>query len=143
MRDSSSCSGFLMTSAHPIHRLPSIAERLLCSNAFVNAPSLIKECVAAMCCTCPTGGSYPGPFLCPEVIALMSDSLPDQVSGQQQQQQHAEPVAAPKADAVSAAEAQRLLVAAAAASRSEDGGSSRAAAAGGGGKAPKWLKMGK
>jgi hypothetical protein len=89
-----------------------------------------------------SGGSYPGPFLKPEVLALMQDTVPGQhTDGDQQQQQ--ESAAQHDEAAVTAADAQRALVLAAAASRAEAGGSSRAAAGGGGAKVPKWLKMGK
>lgn len=96
----------------------------------------------------PAGGpGTAGPYLRPEVMALMQDVLPPELLPQQpQQEQGASSGAAAggggSSEAAAAAQAQRVMAAAAAASRAD--GSSRAAGGEGGEKKlPKWLQMGK
>lgn len=90
---------------------------------------------------------HAGPFLRPEVMALVQATLPAELLGGQQQQQEDEATAAAGSSnggGATAADAQRLMAAAAAASRSEGpraGGSS--GASGGAKVVPKWMKLGK
>jgi hypothetical protein len=102
------------------------------------------------------GASSPGtagPYLRPEAMALMQDTLPPELLPHLQQQQQSSNGhghgggggGSSSGSAAAAAEAQRVMAAAAAASRSAAGGSGR----GGGGdgeaakKVPKWMQLGK
>jgi len=84
-------------------------------------------------------GVYPGPFLRPEVLALLQDSLPEQQQEEQKPQLQA--AESGRSAEASAADAQRAMALAAAVSRAENGSSRGQAAAGDGAKVPKWLKM--